>query len=346
MNDFSGLFSALSGAGAAFVALTGGLVLQRLVSLQAEVSGRRLQFHRADADVLAAHTDLERARDEGARIYAQLVASDDEFLNELYGNVARVLNFPQESSGTSLAVRQSRLASLLTRQATERQKAQDEMMSELWTYAVKCMSAAKPWINEVSTSRENVFTTIGKHPRPVNETAWFDADLVWRAMSYRLGQDEHADVHGGVSEDYVPWRSHDGRNADEIGQALSSLRDGLNRRHRERSQEDERAAQARLEERKTVRAQISVPVFDQSLWWEGAITLFLMVTMLIIPVLHLTPGPGEPPGPVRAVLVTLAFLIGACAYLAYCFVRGRALLQATKPPTPSPIGPDPSRVVN
>lgn len=332
MTDYSDLFAALAGAGAAFVALTGGLVLQRLFTLQAEIAGHRRQLGRATADVSAAQNELAGAKNLALERYAQLVASDDEFLNELYGNVSQTLKSNADPSAVSLAVRQSRLAHLLLPQGAKQSEKQLAMLQGLWAYSLTCFEEAKPWIHEVVTSDDSVFKTIGRHPRPTYEDAWFDADLVWRALTYRLGQDEHADVRGGDPEDYVAWRSGDWRSSEDVGQSLSSLRDGLNRRHRELARADVRTAQSRLEERKTVRAQISVPEFDHSLKVEGVVTALLIVTMLVIPVLYLTPGAGSPPDRASAQWVSAVFLFGTASYLVYCLYRGGTLLRATKEP--------------
>ena len=330
MTEYRDLFAALAGAGAAFVALTGGLVLQRLFTLQAEIAGHRRQLDRATADVSGAQDELDEAKDQALQGYAQLVASDDEFLDELYGNVSYTLKTDVDEPVVSIALRQDRLAYLLVPRGATPSEMQLKMLQELWDYSVTALKGATSWIHEIATSDESVFKIIGQHPRPASGAPWFDADLVWRALTYRLGQDEYADTRGGDPGDYVPWRSGDWRSSEEVGQSLSSLRDGLNRRHRELARAEVRAAQARLEERKTIRAQISVPEFDHSLKLEGAVTALLIVTMLVVPVLFLTPGPGLPPSRTSAQWVSATFLCGAALYLGYCVYRGGTLLRATK----------------
>lgn len=330
VEDYTQLFSALAGAGATFVALTGGLVIQRLLTLQSEISGHAGDLARAEGHVRGAEADLRQAEAVAVERYVRLVSADERFLDELYGNATGWLDRPSEQSDQSEMVRLDRLGSLFEpagEQGTTAQRV--AAMKPLWAFALDAVRLARRHEEELVSDELSPGNLADVYPEANVEGPWFDSGRVWEGLAHRVGRDHYADTRGGDPTDYVHSRTK--RLVDEgVGRALTRMRDGLTTKYRDSAWADVRRAEGSLERRKAERASITVPKFESSLVMEGGLTILLIVLMLVMPVLYLTPGSGSAPEASAARWVTAAFLLGAAAYAAYFVWRVGVVWARTK----------------
>ncbi|MER7071031.1 hypothetical protein [Terrabacter sp. NPDC000476] len=327
MSDYTTLFSTLASGGATFVALTGGLVLQRTLQMQATLAGHQDQFQQADSAVKAAQDELCSYRDGAQSRYVELAISDDRLLRQVYDSADRVRRGAQGVEESGWRVRfPSILTELISPTGSAPTLMHKSVAAALWEYALVCLEDIESWVAEMADPDDprKPEHVIAQHEPPPIAEPQFNARLLWSTLAYFRGQDAYYGERGSDDpDDYVHGRIKPQLSVP--GSSIWRLRDELTKTHYPEIRHAIAQSETSLNERISDRSRIIVPKFDRNVYVEAAVTLGLIFTLVALPVLYLTPGTGEAPTKVDAILASVLFLAGTILWLG--FFLGRARLQ-------------------
>lgn len=324
--DYSAVFGALTGVGATVAAFSGGIYVQRLVSLRSDLDGALAQ--RADARAVVLSAEEELAALQGATFFRfrQLASGDERFLNELFAQVRDEHTSPT-SNGP--AERQQRLALVLQPVGTSPKDwpEREDEMGELWEFADHAYSEGvrvAPDHNDVVDPAPWEFlrhTLALREPTP----EWLvdpsgARDHIARAQVHQLWAEN-------LGEAGVFTRLGSELPVMERQERIARFRDELKLTHLGAARLPNGAAEERLAEKRRTLASIRTPVLPGHLWWEGGVFLFMLLTLVVVPLLFVIPSsdPLRVVGYGHLAGVAVAFFAGLLAYVVYLLLSSAFL---------------------